>query len=91
MTPASFLHSVLDAAVEEHAPSHVFALFSGGHDSLCSTALAAKHSAFTAAVHINTGIGIPETREFVRSTCEERGVFGHWWVLEKSLSGEVNR
>lgn len=70
--------SYLGQAIEEHSPSHVFALFSGGHDSLCSTALAAQHAAFTAAVHINTGVGIEETRVFVRETCDERG----WPLIE---------
>jgi 3'-phosphoadenosine 5'-phosphosulfate sulfotransferase (PAPS reductase)/FAD synthetase len=69
---------VLDAAIAEHRPSHLFAMFSGGHDSLAATALTARHHAFTAAVHINTGIGVEQTREFVRSTCAERG----WPLLE---------
>lgn len=61
--------SVLDAADVEHH----YALFSGGHDSLTSTALAAKHPKFRGVVHINTGIGIEETRDFVRETCERQG------------------
>lgn len=69
---------VISQAVEEHKPSHVFALFSGGHDSLASTHVAAQHPAFCAAVHINTGIGIEETREFVRETCKREG----WPLLE---------
>ena len=69
---------VISQAVDEHQPTHVFALFSGGHDSLTSTHLAAQHPSFTAAVHINTGIGIPETREFVRDTCVSQG----WPLLE---------
>ena len=69
---------VIDRAVQSFEPSHVFALFSGGHDSLCSTAIAADHPAFTAAVHVNTGIGIEETREFVRETCRHEG----WPLLE---------
>lgn len=55
-----------------------FGLFSGGHDSLCSTSIASKMPGFVAAVHINTGIGIEETREFVRETCGERG----WPLIE---------
>lgn len=55
-----------------------FALFSGGHDSLASTALAAKEPDFTSAVHINTGIGIEETRQFVRDTCQRQG----WPLIE---------
>lgn len=69
---------VIVDAYEQHRPSHVFALFSGGHDSLCSTAVAAGHPAFTAAVHINTGVGIEQTRRFVRDTCASRG----WPLLE---------
>lgn len=68
-------------------PSSIFALFSGGHDSLCSTALAAKHPSFTAAVHINTGIGIAATREFVRETCAERG----WPLIEMHPDAKTYR
>lgn len=69
---------VIDQAVQEHKPVATFALFSGGHDSLTSTAIAARHPSFTAAVHINTGIGIEETREFVRETCRAEG----WPLIE---------
>lgn len=55
-----------------------FGLFSGGHDSLTSTALAAEMPGFVAAAHINTGIGIEETREFVRETCRRQG----WPLIE---------
>lgn len=60
---------LMDAVIAEHKPVAVFGLFSGGHDSLTATHLAARHPAFTAAVHINTGIGIEDTRQFVRETC----------------------
>ena len=70
--------SVIDAAIQEHAPSHLFALFSGGHDSLASTHLVSQHPAFRGVVHVNTGIGIEETREFVRDTCRRQG----WPLLE---------
>lgn len=69
---------VINEAHTLYSPSHVFALFSGGHDSLSATAITAKHPRFTAAVHINTGIGIKETREFVRETCRDEG----WPLLE---------
>lgn len=55
-----------------------FGLFSGGHDSLSATAAAATMPGFVAAVHINTGIGIEETREFVHDTCKARG----WPLIE---------
>lgn len=77
----------IDAAVDEFNPSHVFALFSGGHDSLSSTAVAAKHSAFSGVVHINTGVGIEQTREFVRETCAERG----WPLIELHPDGKTYR
>jgi 3'-phosphoadenosine 5'-phosphosulfate sulfotransferase (PAPS reductase)/FAD synthetase len=70
--------AILDEAIAEHQPSHVFAMFSGGHDSLVSTHLTAQHPRFSGVVHINTGIGIEETREFVRRTCERHG----WPLLE---------
>ena len=76
--PTDLAMAALDAAISEHNPSHVFALFSGGHDSLSSTAVAAKHPRFNAAVHINTGVGISQTREFVRDTCHANG----WPLLE---------
>lgn len=69
---------ILDRAVAEHEPSSVFALFSGGDDSLCSTAVAAGHPAFTAVVHVNTGIGVQATRRFVRETCQRQG----WPLIE---------
>jgi 3'-phosphoadenosine 5'-phosphosulfate sulfotransferase (PAPS reductase)/FAD synthetase len=78
---------VIDDAVAEHHPSHLFALFSGGHDSLTATAIAAEHPAFTAAVHINTGIGIPQTRQFVRDTCHARG----WPLIEMHPDGKTYR
>ena len=65
-------------AVDRWAPAAVFALFSGGHDSLASTSIAAAHPAFTAVVHIDTGIGIAETRDFVRETCAAQA----WPLIE---------
>lgn len=68
----------LDKAIAEHEPIAVFGLFSGGHDSFCSTYIASLHPAFTGAVHINTGTGIAETRNYVRRTCEKR----NWPLFE---------
>ena len=61
----------------------VYAMFSGGHDSLCATHLAAQHPLFRGVVHINTGIGIGETREFVRDTCQQHG-----WPLHEVTAPE---
>jgi 3'-phosphoadenosine 5'-phosphosulfate sulfotransferase (PAPS reductase)/FAD synthetase len=65
-------------ALREHQPSHIFALFSGGHDSLCSTHLASKLPGFSGVVHCNTGIGIEETHQWVRDVCE-----GFEWPLHE--------
>lgn len=47
-------------------------MFSGGNDSMVSTHLAMSNGAHE-VLHINTGIGIEETREFVRDTCKTYG------------------
>lgn len=71
-------NAILQEAIDLHNPTHVFGLFSGGHDSLCATHLASKHPKFSGAVHINTTIGIEETRQFVRDTCRD-----HQWKLKE--------
>lgn len=70
--------AVLGDAIRQFNPQWVFALFSGGHDSLTSSYIASLHSKFNGCVHINTGIGIPATRQFVIDTCSERG-----WPLKE--------
>lgn len=50
-----------------------FALFSGGHDSLCATHVALTNGYAQEVVHVNTGIGIEATRQFVRDTCAHFG------------------
>lgn len=71
--------AVIDQAVDTHRPIGVYALFSGGDDSLTSTAIAARHPLFRAAIHLNTGIGIEDTRRFVRETCARQG----WPLIER--------
>lgn len=68
---------VLRYAIEEHKPVAVYALFSGGKDSLTSTHWAMNHGA-QSVVHINTGIGVNEgpglsVEEYVRETCKAQG------------------
>jgi len=70
---ASAARAILDAAIAEHDPSHVFGLFSAGHDSLCSTHLVAQHPRFSGAVSILTGIGVKKSRRFVYDTCRALG------------------
>lgn len=61
--------AILDGAIREHQPAYVFALLSGGYDSLATTWVASQHPQFSGVVHINTGTGVPETRKFVRQVC----------------------
>lgn len=64
-----------------------FALFSGGHDSLCSTHLAMTTGVADTVVHINTGVGIEQTRSFVRDTCAAHG----WPLIEMHPDGKTYR
>lgn len=76
---ALYFPAECQGAIRAEKPSHIFALFSGGHDSLCSTHLASLQPGFSGVVHCNTGIGIEQTREFVRETCREH----RWPLIEK--------
>lgn len=72
------MNETLTGALERYNPVACFALFSGGHDSLVSTHIAMQHPAIQAVVHVNTGIGIEQTRQFVRDICARFG----WLLLE---------
>jgi 3'-phosphoadenosine 5'-phosphosulfate sulfotransferase (PAPS reductase)/FAD synthetase len=68
---------ILDRAADLHNPSHLMLMFSGGHDSLCSSIVASRWNEAQGlpmyAIHINTGVGIERTRQFVRQTCQQWG------------------
>jgi 3'-phosphoadenosine 5'-phosphosulfate sulfotransferase (PAPS reductase)/FAD synthetase len=70
----------IETAIEMHAPKHVFCLLSGGHDSMSVTHFAAGvlGKRLEAVVHVNTGIGIEQTRQYVRDQCAGYG----WNLLE---------
>lgn len=72
--------TILENAIAEYKPAKVFAMFSGGHDSLCCSHLASRASRFDGCVHVNTQVGVEETRDFVRATCKEHG-----WPLREML------
>jgi 3'-phosphoadenosine 5'-phosphosulfate sulfotransferase (PAPS reductase)/FAD synthetase len=57
---------IMSAAKAKYQPSRTFLLFSGGNDSL--VLLDALAGQYDEIVHINTGIGIPETTDFARRT-----------------------
>jgi 3'-phosphoadenosine 5'-phosphosulfate sulfotransferase (PAPS reductase)/FAD synthetase len=58
-------------------PVYVSAGLSGGHDSVTATFIASKAVRFDSALHIDTGVGLKATEEFVQSLCSSRG-----WNLE---------
>ena len=59
---------VIADAIQEHDPIKVYALVSGGNDSTVMAHLAAKFGPrLDALAHINTGIGVEETREYTRA------------------------
>lgn len=68
---------ILDRARAEHQPAHYVALFSGGLDSLVNTHItklwADARCLPLLIAHINTGIGIAETRQYVRATAVALG------------------
>jgi 3'-phosphoadenosine 5'-phosphosulfate sulfotransferase (PAPS reductase)/FAD synthetase len=70
----------IETALELHPPTHIFALLSGGHDSMSTVHFAARvlGSRLTGVAHINTGIGIEATRVYVREQCAHYG----WNLLE---------
>lgn len=71
-------HNLLALAIEDHVHADgrkvaaVVVLYSGGNDSTTLAHMFRQNAHYFA--HANTGIGIEETREFVRSTSEEWGV-----------------
>ena len=74
------------AGIEQHKPKALYAMFSGGHDSICSTHVASTMPGFQGVVHINTGIGIEDTTEYVRETCKRFG--WHLWELSPEVEYE---
>lgn len=48
-----------------------FALFSGGNDSLVSTYEVMENGKGECVIHIDTGIGIEETRKYVKNVCDK--------------------
>jgi 3'-phosphoadenosine 5'-phosphosulfate sulfotransferase (PAPS reductase)/FAD synthetase len=75
-------YQILDTAFADHQPSHIYALFSGGYDSLANTHITmawAQALGIPAAVrHINTRTGVDETNQYVWETSQRQG----WPLLE---------
>lgn len=85
--PVRYGERLLDIAIRRYKPVAVFGLFSGGHDSVVATHMASQRKEFTAAVHINTGIGIEQTREYVRRTARTEG----WPLIELSAKEDCGQ
>lgn len=64
---------LLDSTAEAHGASAVWSLLSGGDDSLATAIVTSRAKLFRGCLHIDTGIGIPETQTFVRETCAAQG------------------
>jgi 3'-phosphoadenosine 5'-phosphosulfate sulfotransferase (PAPS reductase)/FAD synthetase len=71
--PIADAYRILEGAIAEHRPSHVFAMFSGGNDSVCAAHLASLLPQFSGTVHIHTGIGIRETRRHAYNMAQRFG------------------
>lgn len=76
----------LNHAIWLYKPVEVFGLFSGGHDSTSACKIASLANKFSGVVHINTGIGVEGTREFVRCTSKAQG----WKLLEYNAWENTN-
>jgi 3'-phosphoadenosine 5'-phosphosulfate sulfotransferase (PAPS reductase)/FAD synthetase len=80
--------SILSRAKHAYQPSKVFGMLSGGNDSTLVVHLAHQSGLLDAAVHINTGIGIPETRQFVGEFCD---LYGMKLLEYHAAEGEYER
>lgn len=63
---------VIADAIREHQPEAVCLLYSGGRDS--SVVLDVCGDYADHIVHIDTGVGLKDTRDFVDAECERRGL-----------------
>lgn len=71
----AFTDAVL-SEIDDRNPDWVFAEVSGGHDSTAMLYAAANSDELEidAVVHLNTGIGVEYTREYVREQCARLGL-----------------
>lgn len=83
----------LRRAIELHKPICVIGLFSGGHDSFSACYILGELRGWVECMninlewsHINTGMGIEETRNYVRRTCKTRD----WYLHEMKAAENQN-
>ncbi len=70
-------------AVGHYNPVAIYVGFSGGRDSLAVTHWVMSNYPQARVFHINTGIGIELTRQYVRDMCEKYG-----WPLDEVRAKE---
>lgn len=63
----------LNDATTRHQAAGVWVGFSGGDDSLTAALVTSQAALFRGCLHLDTGIGVQETQEFVRETCKRQG------------------
>lgn len=64
---------IIERAIQEYNPAKVFALFSGGNDSVCAAHVASQASKFDGVVFLDTGIKLQETFDHAMSTANKFG------------------
>lgn len=69
---------IIQKAIDTYKPVAVFVGFSGGNDSRAVTHWMMNNVPGCRPFHINTGIGIEATRQYVRDTCKHFG----WDLVE---------
>ena len=64
---------IINSAINEYKPFKVFALFSGGNDSVCSAHIASQAKQFDGVVFIDTGIKVQQTLDHACSVADKFG------------------
>jgi 3'-phosphoadenosine 5'-phosphosulfate sulfotransferase (PAPS reductase)/FAD synthetase len=79
---------------EKHSIERTFVLYSGGNDSGALVAAVMDNGLAEAVIHIDTGIGIPQTQQHVIDVCDSRGYPLHIapapFDFEDMVMGRVN-
>ncbi len=87
MTPNELIRKSIERTrgwIEQFNPIVVVGLLSGGHDSMTAN-LIAHESGADLSLHINTGIGVEQTRDYVRESCASR----NWKLNEYKATGNT--
>jgi len=69
--------SILEAAEIIHKKTDFYALVSGGKDAVSIAHWLSEQNRLKAVLHIDTGVGIQATQDFVKDLCQDQG-----WPLE---------